>query len=204
MQRTFKILLLIAVVLLIPIVPYLVIGELPGEQWLSATDSSALVFALTGGGLLTLDVILPIPSSVVIALMGGRLGFFAGFVSAWLGLTIGNMIGYGVGRLWPQKLVPDFSESPTLIMLILSRPVPILAEAVAIAAGATRIRVIHMFTTCAVGNLIYAGILAANGAALLAADLTGPGIILPLFVPVIGWLLWRWWVRKDRKEEATT
>jgi len=203
MQRTFKILLLIAVVLLIPIVPYLVIGELPGEQWLSATDNSALAFALTGGGLLTLDVILPTPSSIVIALLGGRLGFFAGFLSAWFGLTIGNLVGYGIGRLWPQKLAPDFSESPTLIMLILSRPVPILAEAVAIAAGATRIRFILMFSACAVGNLVYAGVLAANGAALLAADWTGPGIILPLFVPVIGWLLWRWWVRKGGKEAAT-
>lgn len=203
MPRTLKILLLIAIVLLIPIVPYLVIGELPGEQWLSATDDSALVFALTGSGLLTLDVLLPIPSSIVIALLGGRLGFFAGWLSAWLGLTAGNLIGYGVGRLWPQKLAPDFSESPTLVMLILSRPVPILAEAVAIAAGATRTPFIHVFTACAVGNLVYAGVLAANGAALLAADWTGPGIILPLFVPVIGWLVWRWWVRKGRKQAAS-
>ena len=138
MQRTLKILFLSAIVLLIPIVPYLVIGELPGEQWLSATDDSALAFALTGGGLLTLDVILPIPSSIVIVLLGGRLGFFVGWLSAWLGLTVGNLIGYWIGRLWPQKLTPHISESPTLVMLILSRPVPILAEAVVLAAGATR------------------------------------------------------------------
>ena len=203
MQRTFKILLLIAIALLIPIVPYLVIGELPGEQWLSANDDSSLAFALTGGGLLTLDVILPIPSSIIIALLGGRLGFLVGFLSSWLGLTVGNLIGFGIGRLWPQKLTPDVSESPTLIMLILSRPVPILAEAVAIAAGATQTRFSHMFSACAAGNLVYAGILAANGAALLAADWTGSGIILPLFVPVIGWLLWRWWVRKGSGEAAT-
>ena len=183
--------------------PYLVIGELPGERWLSATDERALAFALTGGGLLTLDVVLPIPSSIVIALLGGRLGFFAGWLCAWLGLTAGNLIGYGIGRLWPQKLAPDISESPTFIMLILSRPVPILAEAVAIAAGAMRTRPIHMFTACAAGNLVYAGALAANGAALLATDWTGPGIILPLFVPVICWILWRWWVRKSSKEAAT-
>jgi len=202
MQQTLKILILIAIVLLIPIVPYLVIGELPGERWLSATDDRALAFAVTGGGLLTLDVVLPVPSSIVIALLGGRLGFFPGWICAWLGLTAGNLIGYGIGRLWPQKLALDISESPTFIMLILSRPVPILAEAVTIAAGAMRTRLIHVFAACAAGNLVYAGALAANGSALLAVEWTGPGIFLALFVPVICWFLWRWWLKKSSKGAA--
>lgn len=202
MQRTLKILLLVAIVLLLPIVPFLVIGELPGERWLSATGSNALVFALTGSGLLTLDVLLPIPSSIVIALMGGRLGFYEGWFSAWLGLTAGNLLGYGIGRLWPKKLAPDIPESPTLILLFLSRPVPILAEAMVIAAGATRARVTHTVAVCAAGNLVYAGILAADGAVLLPAGWTGPGIILPLLLPVAGWGLWRWLSRKG-KQKAT-
>ena len=202
MQRTLKILLLVAIVLLLPIVPFLVIGELPGERWLSATDGSALAFAFTGSGLLALDILLPVPSSIVIALMGGRLGFYEGWLGAWLGLTAGNLLGYGIGRLWPQKMAPDIPESPTLILLFLSRPVPILAEAVAIAAGATRTPVLHTVTACATGNLVYAGILAADGAALLAADWTGPGMILPLLVPAAGWALWRWLARKD-KQKAT-
>jgi len=200
MQRLLKTLLLVAIVLLIPILPFAVIGELPGERWLSARDGNALQFALTGSGLLTLDVLLPIPSSIVIALLGGRLGFIAGWLSAWLGLTAGNLLGYGIGRLWPQKMAPDIPESPTLILLFLSRPVPILAEAMAIAAGATRTRIVHTVAVCAAGNLVYAGILAADGAALLAADWTGPGIILPLLVPVAGWALWRWLARKDKRK----
>ena len=202
MQRIFKPLLLFSIVLLIPIVPFLVIGELPGDQWLSATDSSALMFALTGSGLLALDVILPVPSSIVIALLGGRLGFFEGWLGAWFGLTIGNLVGYGIGRLWPKKLAPYIPESPSLILLILSRPVPILAEATAIAAGATRIYIVSVLTACASGNAIYAGILAADWAALLASDWMGPGIILPLLMPVAGWILWRWSVKKDKKGEA--
>ena len=87
-----------------------------------------------------------------------------------------------------------------LIILILSRPVPILAEAVAIAAGATRTPIMRTVAACATGNLIYAGILAADGAALLATGWTGPGIILPLLVPVAGWLLWRWWARKGQQK----
>ena len=197
MQRSYKIFFLAVIVLLIPIVPFLVIGELPGERWLSATDGNAVRFALTGSGLLALDVVLPIPSSIVIALMGGRLGFYEGWISAWIGLTAGNLIGYGIGRFWPQKMTPDVPESPTLVMLFLSRPVPVLAEAMAIAAGATRIQVMHTLVTCAAGNAIYTGILAANGAALLAADWTGPGIILPLLLPVVAWGLWRRLLKKE-------
>jgi uncharacterized membrane protein YdjX (TVP38/TMEM64 family) len=203
MQNTVKILLLAAVVLVIPIVPFVVIGELPGERWLSANDGSALIFALTGGGLLTLDVVLPVPSSILIALLGGRLGFYEGWLSAWLGLTAGNLIGYGIGRLWPRKMAPDLPESPTLILLFLSRPVPILAEAVAIGAGATRVSIMHMLAACAAGNAIYTGILAADGAALLAGNWTGPGIILPLLVPVAGWVLWRWARRRGKQEVVT-
>lgn len=188
--------------LLMPIVPFVVIGELPGERWLSATDASELLFALTGGGLLVLDVVLPVPSSIVITLLGSRLGFFEGWLSAWLGLTAGNLLGYGIGRLWPHKMAPEVPEQPTLIVLILSRPVPILAEAMAIAAGAARTHLLHMVTACAAGNAIYTGILAANGAALLADDLTGPGIFLPLLVPVVGWSIWRWSGRTDKKRSA--
>jgi uncharacterized membrane protein YdjX (TVP38/TMEM64 family) len=196
-QQTVKILVLAAIVLLVPIVPFVIVGELPGERWLSSTDRSALVFALTGSGLLTLDVVLPIPASIMIALLGGRLGFWPGWLCAWLGLTAGNLIGYGIGRLWPQKAAPDLPESPTLLLLILSRPVPILAEALAIAAGATRTHMWRMIAACAAGNAVYAGVLAADGAALLAPDWKGPGIILPLIVPVAGWLIWSWSRRKS-------
>lgn len=203
MQKTLKILVLAAVVLLVPIVPFIVVGELPGERWLSSMDNNALAFALTGSGLLALDVVLPVPSSIMTALLGGRLGFWAGGLCAWLGLTAGNLIGYGIGRLWPDKAAPDLPESPTLLLLILSRPVPIFAEAVAIAAGATRIHVGRMVAACAAGNAVYAGVLAADGAALLRPDWRVPGIVLPLLVPVAGWLIWTWSSRRNNREPAS-
>lgn len=203
MQQTLKILVLAAVVLLIPIVPFVVVGELPGERWLSAMDDNASLFALTGSGLLALDVVLPVPSSIMTALLGARLGFWAGWLCAWLGLTAGNLIGYGIGRLWPHKAAPDLPESPTLLLLVLSRPVPIFAEAVAIAAGAARVDMWRMAAASAAGNAVYAGVLAADGAALLGSDWQGPGIILPLLVPVAGWVIWSWSSRRNRREPAS-
>jgi hypothetical protein len=44
---------------------------------------------------------------------------------------------------------------------------------------------------CGAGNLVYAAALALNGAELLSGSLIGPGLILPMLLPVAAWLLWR-------------
>lgn len=195
-RKVFRLSLLIIVALLIPIVPFAIIGELPGEQWLSANDDSAFLFALTGSGILLLDIVLPLPSSVVGTLMGARLGFWAGFVATWLGLTTGHCIGYMLGRFALFRVEADVSEVPTLLIVFLSRPVPVLAEAVAIAAGASAVPFTHFLIACVTGNAIYAAVLAANGATLLPGAILGPGLVIPMLLPVIAWLIWRRSTRK--------
>jgi uncharacterized membrane protein YdjX (TVP38/TMEM64 family) len=192
MQRThFRLGLLIIVALLIPIVPFAIIGELPGEQWLSSEDDNAMVFAMTGSGILLLDIVLPLPSSVVGTLLGARLGFWPGFFATWLGLTAGHCIGYMMGRCALFQVDIEVSEVPTLLVVFLSRPVPVLAEAMAIAAGASAVPFRHFLVTCMAGNAIYAGVLAANGATLLPGAIMGPGLIIPMLIPVLAWLIWR-------------
>lgn len=183
--------LVICISLLIPILPFALVGELPGERWLSATDQDALLFALTGGALLSADVLLPIPSSIIGSLLGARLGFIPGFFAAWIGMTLGNLVGYGLGRLMLSRLGEQLPQAPTTLALFLSRPVPVFAEAVTFTAGAERMALGQFLWICALGNLVYAGALAANGAALLPANLAGPGLILPMLLPVAAWLIWR-------------
>lgn len=187
-RRAVHVLLLAA---LIPIVPFAVIGELPGERWLSASGDHALRFGATGAALLAADVLLPIPSSVVGALLGGRLGFGAGFAWGFAGLCVGNLLGYALGRLTPGRFVSDLPEAPALSLVFLSRPVPVLAEAVAITAGAERAPLWHFLGVAALGNACYAGALAGNGAALMPAGLAGPGLVLPMALPVVAFLAWR-------------
>jgi 3-dehydroquinate synthase len=177
----------------VPIVPFAVIGELPGERWLSGSGDSALRFGATGAGLLTLDVLLPIPSSVVGALLGGRLGFTLGFVWGFSGLCLGSVVGYGLGRLMPNHFVSELPEAPALSLVFLSRPVPVLAEAVAITAGAERTPLGRFLAASALGNACYAGALAGNGAALMPDGLAGPGLVLPMALPVVAFLAWRAW-----------
>ncbi len=191
-KKTLRQLSVIIAALLIPIVPFVIIGELPGDKWLSSVDDNALLFGLAGSGILVLDMFIPVPSSIVGSLLGARLGFWGGFVATWSGLLIGHMFGYGVARFALGRLQPQLPEAPAMSIVFLSRPVPVLAEAIALTAGANGMPITRFMIACAAGNGIYAAALAANGATLLPKALIGPGLLLPMLLPVIAWLLWRW------------
>lgn len=191
-SNRWRVLVVLICALSIPIVPFALIGELPGERWLSVHDDSALRFALVGAGLLACDVLLPIPSSIVGALLGARLGFGGGFAAVCVGLCLGNVVGYWLGRLVPQRFAVELPQTPSFVVLFLSRPVPVLAEAAVIAAGVGRVGFVRVFAATAVGNAIYAALLAGSGAAWLPAGWLGPGALVPFGLPVVAWLLWHW------------
>ena len=194
--KAFTIVILLA--MLIPIVPFVVIGELPGQRWLSATDENAFLFGITGMGLLASDVLLPIPSSIIGTMLGARLGFLPGFLWCWCGLVLGNGVGYLAGRLLLSRFAPETYHTPTLLLLFITRPVPVLAEALTFTAGAEKMKPGAFLSVSFAGNGIYALALSGNGAALLPDALAGPGLALPLLLPVGAWLLWRWYERKNK------
>ena len=183
--------LVLCCAVLVPLVPFAVLGELPGERWLSAQGDDAFAFGATGAGLLALDVLLPIPSSVLGALLGGRLGLWPGFAWALLGLLTGQSLGYALGRLLPARFASELPAAPSAAIVLVSRPVPVLAEAVAIAAGVERMPLARFMLAGALGNAAYAFAMAGSGAALLPEGLAGPGLAPPLLVPVLAWWLWR-------------
>ena len=188
--------IVIIIALLIPIVPFLIIGEIPGEKWLSRADDNAFIFGLTGASLLTSDILLPIPSSIIGTFLGARLGILSGWAWIWSGLMVGNLIGFAAGKYLLKSIKIDVSKTPTQVILFLSRPVPVFAEAAAITAGAANTSIKQFLIACAAGNAIYAGVLSANGALLIPQSLAGPGLILPMALPVITWLVWRRYANK--------
>ncbi len=181
----------IGVCLLIPIIPFILIGELPGEKWLSNTDENAFLFGLTGAALLAIDVLLPIPSTIVGTMLGARLDFVVGFFWCWCGLIIGNLGGFYMGRLFLKKSSKTIAESPTLLFLAISRPIPILAEAVTFTAGAGQIRLYDFMFISSFANAVFAAALTANGSALVTENPFGIGLLLPTLLPVVGWLVWK-------------
>ena len=84
--------------------------------------------------LLILDIVLPLPSSIIMILTGTLLGPWLGFITNYIGINISNLIGYGLGLLWPKKFLFNKSQKKVNVnrnmIIIGTRGVPVLAESV--------------------------------------------------------------------------
>ena len=84
-----------------PAIPFLVFGH-QFEAWLDATVHQVVdptFAALLIIGLLSTDVLLPIPSSVLSTLGGEALGFGLGTAASFVGLMLGAVFGFGLARV---------------------------------------------------------------------------------------------------------
>jgi len=113
---------------------------------------------------LTLDVLLPIPASIVSLASSVIIGGVPGAIALFLGLMLGSLFGYVVGRyarhgLLGKLLTPESRSQLTLIsggkgilMLVLARPIPVLAEASVILAGIDRYSFKQFVLVCLLSN----------------------------------------------------
>jgi len=151
MSRTSRLLLsLTAAAVAVPLVPWLLWGarlDHAVAAWLDPPPSAA-VLAAAEIGVLAADILLPVPSSLVATLGGASLGLAAGTACGWLGMTLGSMAGWLLGRIAGSRGLAgvEASTRETLVaqerrfgplVVVVTRPLPILAEAAAILAGAT-------------------------------------------------------------------
>ncbi len=124
------------------------------EQWTLACLRSAAerpgAVAVTLSSLLAADVFLPVPSSLVSTAAGAVFGWWHGMWVSAVGMTLSSGIGYLAGgragrpaaaRLFdPQDLkrLEQLGERYGDWVIMLVRPVPVLAEASTFLAGISR------------------------------------------------------------------
>ncbi len=92
MRDLLRPLLLVVLALMVPVLPFLSFGpwlESRVEAWLDPPPAPALV-ALATVGLLSSDILLPVPSSVVSTVAGSQLGVVGATLASWLGMTAGR------------------------------------------------------------------------------------------------------------------
>ncbi|MCI0995456.1 3-dehydroquinate synthase [Pseudomonas corrugata] len=116
--------------------------------YLPTTPSQKINLALLLIALLTLDVVLPVPSSMVALLAVAMLGSVGGYLVIFLGLCMGAGLGYALGagyfRLLSGRLGLHQRQPGQLgyrlgtLSLICLRGVPVLAETSVVAAGMQR------------------------------------------------------------------
>jgi uncharacterized membrane protein YdjX (TVP38/TMEM64 family) len=144
-------------------------------------DGAGVSPAALGVGLLVADAVVPVPSSLVMISLGTLYGPFVGALLALLGRFGMAVVGLFAGRAGApvlMKLVTrgqrEYGEALVArhgaLAIILSRPVPILAETVVLTAGAARLRWRVALPAAFIGSLPEAvayglvGAAAANGA----------------------------------------
>lgn len=118
------------------------------ERALREDASTGVVTAALGVLLLWVDVFLPVPSSLVMLVFGRGFGVALGAALSLAGAVGATALGMLVGRFAKgafRRLVSDIEYERASQLLnrygslavLASRPIPILAETVALVAGAT-------------------------------------------------------------------
>ena len=153
MRELIRPLLLMGVLLAVPIIPFVLFGDLVQEriEAYSATNPSAGATAALVVGLLSADVFLPVPASLISTLGGWQLGAWGGTVASWLGMNLGAVIGFWLARQWGRPLALRLTSAQSLErmeglsqryvneVLILARGVPVFAEASVLLVGIHRL-----------------------------------------------------------------
>lgn len=182
--------LLWALVLAVPSIGFALFGDLPGREFL--LDYPRDAWGPLGALLLAADVLLPIPSTVVGSFLGYELGFWSGFAWSFVGLVVGNLCGWAAGRLALSFVHVELGAISSSLVLLATRPLPILAEAVALATGAGGVPLRAVLWPILLGNAAYALALAWSGARFKAAA-EPLWLAIPLGLPLVGFLALHLW-----------
>lgn len=132
------------------------------------------VAAGLGVGLLVADIVLPVPSSLVMLAHGALFGVVPGAALSLLGRTgnalAGVLVGRGAGKLYVRHASGDRGRGSELVerwglaAVVVTRPVPILAESVVVAAGSLGLSAPAVVGAAALGSVPEAVLYALAGA----------------------------------------
>jgi uncharacterized membrane protein YdjX (TVP38/TMEM64 family) len=192
------------VVLAIILVPFVLLGK-QIDAWTDAALKEAqgqhLIVSLTLGGLLASDILLPVPSSIASTACGLLLGIPLGTVVSWVGMIISCIIGYAlaarlghpfVNRMVGERSMEHFERLRSRYgywIIILSRPIPVLAEASVLFAGLGKMPIRGFLLLTTLSNLGISLAYATIGA--LSANLNAflPAFCGAVLLPGLG-MLW--------------
>jgi uncharacterized membrane protein YdjX (TVP38/TMEM64 family) len=184
----------------------LMIWVIWGGSWEEWSDVKVVSASLQGYGvsaglagvvLLVMDLVLPVPGTVVMSALGFLYGTLLGAVLGFVGSVLAGMIGYGIGRLLPERMArrflgeKDFTRGRSLFargggwVIALSRAVPILPEALAVTAGMLRMPKMAFFLSLSCGSLPMAVLFAWIGAT--GHDRPVLTVVLSFAVPAVLW-----------------
>jgi uncharacterized membrane protein YdjX (TVP38/TMEM64 family) len=158
--------------------------------------------AITGVALLCADILLPVPSSLVMIAHGAVFGIVVGTLLSLVGSVGAALIGFLIGR-HSDGLLNRFmsnqerAQSNQLLdkwgiyAIIVTRPIPLLAETTILLAGASNISWWQMLFAALVGSLPPALLFAISGATAVNLDHGVLSFGIVLLIAGCFWILGR-------------
>lgn len=175
------------------------------DQWAAdpGLGTAALVF-----GLLTVDIILPVPSSLVMVASGSLLGVMWGSVVALAGSLCGQWLGYELARRYGQaaaeRLVGpgELDRMGTLmarhgaVAVVVTRALPIVLETVSVVAGLAAMRRSTFLLAALAGTAPIVIVYAWAGAVARDTGTLIPAVVIVIGVAATGWMVTRRWTAR--------
>ena len=186
--------LLFLLVTLVIIVPFCIWGDAI-DGWFTRQMADAAKHRGRAGlvlfGLLALDIILPVPSSLVSTCCGLVLGLLPGFLVSFMAMNVSATLGYALGRFastYARRLIggrdmtmlESFARGGVGWWLLLLRPVPVLAEASVLFSGVGRQPLTRVVLEVVAGNAVVSAVYAAVGAMGKSSE-----SMLPAFIATV-------------------
>jgi len=166
-------------------------------------NHGGVLAALLGFGLLVADVLLPVPSSLVMVAHGAIFGVIKGTLLSLAGSSGAAMFGFWLGRRggrFLERCVPaeereradDLLDKWGALAVIVTRPVPLLAETVAIMAGTSSMSWLRLTAAAVAGSLPLALVYALTGASIANFANTALMFVFVLLVAGFFWMVGQW------------
>jgi uncharacterized membrane protein YdjX (TVP38/TMEM64 family) len=173
--------------------------------------------AVLGVGLLIADVLLPVPSSLVMVAHGALFGVVVGTLLSLLGSVGAALFGFAIGRRGGRFLARIVSPEERAradyllgrwgaLAIVVTRPVPVVAETVAIMAGVSSLSWSRVALASLVGSLPPALLYALTGAAVANFQSVVLMFGVVLLVTGLFWLIGRllepWFVTREKRYQS--
>lgn len=192
--------------LLVPIVPFVLLGasfEESIREWIQGDRSG---FEIAGGlfGILAIDLFLPVPSTLVMTYAGGVLPWGVAFISAFGGLSCGHLLGFGLSRMLGRPFATRWGNQADLdrldrlsqrygpFILVVTRALPLLSEASVLLLGLSGLRWLTATLAILLSNAALAVLYVSFGAWFQDS----PALIWAVLASALFPLLPLLWVRK--------
>jgi uncharacterized membrane protein YdjX (TVP38/TMEM64 family) len=179
------------------------LGDESPQLGAAGPGAAAAAFALLAG-----DVVLPVPSSALMLLNGALFGPVGGALLSLAASEAAALLGWAIGRRGGRLLdravapeararVAELVAARGAVAIVVTRPVPIVAETAVILAGAAGMPLGRLALAAAVGSVPPAVAYALAGAYAQSFD-AGLAVFAGVLVLAAGF----WWADRRRRSPS--